>query len=410
MSTNENNLNTEQSNNTPPKSNFKMLGVIALILVIGAVGFFILNGNGKKGIEAHDAVFKANKSLSKAKTLDISGKISSDLKFENLSEKDIAEINEARAILDDASLNYALKMDKDNKKYFFNFGITKKDVNVDFNIYTDSECIQIYIPQLSSKTLYFKWDDYAKLSKQYQLPQLHIKDYAKLFNLENSSSFAKIEKTYSDFYKNEFKNNIKITNKNHIVNFDSKKYDTVEYTLTTNARKDEGYNEKLMNKLKNDPDVKEFIISKGEEFLEIARANGDDKILEIPADYKFDTNETRTEIDEFFDELINPSDNTKLGMNQKMDLVTNYRIDSDNKFRQILIKSHVNHIFPESGGTADMTFTNIFNVFALDEKITIESPNPNNKLDLANATINDFIMLQEEIQNNVIKLSTLIPQ
>lgn len=410
MSTNENNVNTEQSNNTPFKSNFKIIGIIALILVVGALGFFMLKGNGKNGIEAHNIVFKATKSLAKATTLDVSGTISSDLKFENLSEKDKVEINEAKALIDFTSLDYALKMDKENKKYFLNFGITKKDTNVDFNIYTDSDCIQIYIPQLSSKTLYFKWDDYAKLSKEYNLPQIHIKDYAKLFDLENSNTFAKLEKTYSDFYKNEFKNNIKITNKNYLVDFDSKKYDTVEYTLATNGRKDESYESKLINKLKNDPNVKDFIISKGEEFIEIARANGDDKILEIPADYTFDTKETRDEIDEFFDELSDPSNDTKLGMNQKMDVKTAYRIDMDNKFRQILIKTHINHIFPESGGTGDMTFTNLFNVFSLDEKVNIEAPNQNNKLDLANSSINDFIMFQEEIQNNLVKLSISMAQ
>lgn len=397
MSTNEN-----LENKTEQKSPMKLIGIIALVVVIGLAVFFMTKGGSKT---PYDKINDASMKITNANTLEIKGSATVSNKVNKAKEEDKESIEKVNEMINNLAYNYSFKMDKDNKKYFASLGYSIKDTNlINVNIYADKDSFQLNIPALSSKTLYFKWDDYDNMAEKLNLPKLHLKDYKKLFDVSDSPNFKKLSKKYMDLSKKELGHKALLSKEQVEIELNSKKYNTKEYSFTLNQEESFGFNKKMIDTIKEDKELKEFLISKGEEFLKIARENGDATVLEIPKDFSFDTKENRTKMDEFlneatsnFDEMINMTNESGVDTN----VVTKYRIDQKDILRQMVQESTSTTKNEEDGLDMTISTKSTFDIVNFNEPLTIDELDKTNLFDLGTAKDQDYMDLKTEIQGNM---------
>ncbi len=397
MSTNQ---NLEDKNTQ--KSPMKLIAILAVIVVIGIAAFFMTKGGSKT---PYDKINEASMQLQKAKTLEIKGNATISNTVINAKEEDKEDIEKVNEMINNLAYNYEFKMDKDNSKYFGSFGYSIKDTDlININLYADSNSFQLNVPALSSKTLYFKWDDYDNMAEKLELPKLHIKDYKKLLNITDYPNFKKLEKKYMDLSKKELAHKATVSKEQVEIELDSKKYNTKEYSFALNQEESFNFNKKIIDTIKEDKDLKEFLISKGEDFLKIARSNGDAEILEIPKDFSFDTEENRSKMDEFitemasnFDDIIKMTNETGVDTN----VVTKYRIDEKDILRQMVQESTSTTKVPEEGLDMTISTKSTFDIINFNEPVTIDELDKTNLFDLGTATEQDFMDLKTEVQGNM---------
>ncbi|MCT4585856.1 MAG: hypothetical protein N4A54_13095 [Peptostreptococcaceae bacterium] len=397
MSTNQ---NLEDKNTQ--KSPMKLIAILAVIVVIGIAAFFMTKGGSKT---PYDKINEASMQLQKAKTLEIKGNATISNTVNNAKEEDKEDIEKVNEMINSLAYNYEFKMDKDNSKYFGSFGYSIKDTDlININLYADSNSFQLNVPALSSKTLYFKWDDYDNMAEKLELPKLHIKDYKKLLNITDYPNFKKLEKKYMDLSKKELAHKATVSKEQVEIELDSKKYNTKEYSFALNQEESFNFNKKIIDTIKEDKDLKEFLISKGEDFLKIARSNGDAEILEIPKDFSFDTEENRSKMDEFitemasnFDDIIKMTNETGVDTN----VVTKYRIDEKDILRQMVQESTSTTKVPEEGLDMTISTKSTFDIINFNEPVTIDELDKTNLFDLGTATEQDFMDLKTEVQGNM---------
>lgn len=397
MSTNQ---NLEDKNTQ--KSPMKLIAILAVIVVIGIAAFFMTKGGSKT---PYDKINEASMQLQKAKTLEIKGNATISNTVINAKEEDKEDIEKVNEMINNLAYNYEFKMDKDNSKYFGSFGYSIKDTDlININLYADSNSFQLNVPALSSKTLYFKWDDYDNMAEKLELPKLHIKDYKKLLNITDYPNFKKLEKKYMDLSKKELAHKATVSKEQVEIELDSKKYNTKEYSFALNQEESFNFNKKIIDTIKEDKDLKEFLISKGEDFLKIARSNGDAEILEIPKDFSFDTEENRSKMDEFitemasnFDDMIKMTNETGVDTN----VVTKYRIDEKDILRQMVQESTSTTKVPEEGLDMTISTKSTFDIINFNEPVTIDELDKTNLFDLGTATEQDFMDLKTEVQGNM---------
>ncbi|WXR62892.1 DUF6583 family protein [Peptostreptococcaceae bacterium AGR-M142] len=404
MSTNENleNKNTQ-------KSPMKLIAILAVVVVIGIAAFFMTKGGSKT---PYDKINDATMQLQKAKTLEIKGNATVSNKVNNVKEEDKESMEQVNELINSLAYNYEFKMDKDNKKYFGSLGYSIKDTDlININIYTDADSFQLNIPALSSKTLYFKWDDYDNMAEKLDLPKLHLKDYKELFNITDYPNFKKLEKKYMDLAKKELGHKAVLSKEQVEIELDSKKYNTKEYSFALNQEESFGFNKKMIDTIKDDQDLKDLLISKGEDFLKIARKNGDAEILEIPKDFSFDTEENRTKMDEFlneatsnFDEMINMTNESGVETN----VVTKYRVDQKDILRQMVQESTSTTKNEEDDLDMTISTKSTFDIINFNEPLTIDELDKTNLFNLGTATEQDFMDLKTEIQGNMMGLFMMI--
>ncbi|ABK62087.1 hypothetical protein [Clostridium novyi] len=325
------------------KSNKKVFGIIAVILIV--ICFFSI-----KPIK-HYVIRKDNfnwlaygiKQQYEAKQLNLQ----EEIKF---SVKGISANNEQEKVFNDMFNNTTLRLDM-NYDYDNFRNLTKvklKNKNEDFGnleLFSNKEGVILKCSDIFNGNLYLDYKDICKFfNTSNDSNSINIENYLPLFDVSKDSYIKNINKDLLSTLKNSLNHKFQ-NNENVLIKL---KFEESEKLVKCNELKISLNSEDIKNILKelnkfakDNPNIKLFLKSKINQFLDIAVKNNDlDKfgltnkdVKEFKEDKNFDKY-FHKEWEEAFTQIINEIDKTQTNDDFKIDM--SFRFDNDDKIRNVL--------------------------------------------------------------------------
>ncbi|KGM99144.1 hypothetical protein Z969_10810, partial [Clostridium novyi A str. 4570] len=325
------------------KSNKKVFGIIAIILIV--IGFFSI-----KPIK-HYIIRKDNfnwlaygiKQQYEAKQLNLQEEI-------KLSVTGIAVNNVQAKALNDMVNNTTLKLDMnydyDNFKNLTKVQLKNKNEDLgSLELFSNKEGVILKCPDVFYGNLYLDYKDICKFfNTSNNSNSINIENYLPLFDVSKDPYIKNINKDILIILKNSLNNKFQ-KNENVLIKLKSGEREKLvkcnELKISLNNEDIKSILKELNKFAKDNPNVKLFLKSKINQFLDIAVKNNDlDKFGLTNKDvkqFKEDKNFNQyfdKEWEEAFTQIIKEIDKTQTNDDFKIDM--SFRFDNDDKIRNVL--------------------------------------------------------------------------
>lgn len=312
----------------------KLLGIVLLIgiivfLSVSTIKNFVIRGNPvNRTLYGFNKLLKANSIDS---TTDFKVKLT-DSKNMDKKQKDIYE---------NFTIRINAKSNKKTKEVAMDAAFIYKDQSIlSAKAYTDGKNVVLSMPDLYSKTIYFKIEDINKvINESNKSGSIKIETYKDVYDLKKSKYGKAVMSDYYNFLKDNLKEYYEKGSKTTVkLKNGQKTYPASCDQLIFNIDSSEltAVMEKLIDKVTSDKKLKELVREKATKFLEIAEKNNDLEKFNIS---KESVKDFKSSFDKDWDKAMKETKEDKSYKEELkssgFELKSSFKFDSKNNLRQM---------------------------------------------------------------------------
>ncbi len=248
-------------------SKFTLVAIVCLLLVT------TLTGCVPKA--PHEHYIAALKKVNDLEYLDYVAKASMRIEADNPENQALVQI------FNQVSFEATLKLDKEDRRIFFDYNLLYKGVNCgNLTLYCDLEKISAQSVFLGPRIFYFEWKDLQPIVQKHFDLQFQITDYFPLLLETDEKTWEEVELAFYDFYADYYQDKITAGDKQvklAVIENDQEKTITCKELLLQmdSAAFSPEEISRLLQGIFGNPAVRTLIKDKITQFITIAKNNGD---------------------------------------------------------------------------------------------------------------------------------------
>lgn len=394
------------------KNKTKIIG--AIIVAAVAIIAFALISFAKDYMITKDPInriFYGYSKLYEADTIDTDVNIS----LEFVEYPDQSDANIYLPLLEDLDIDFNMKADNKDNKFIgkINLNFDGNSI-IDSDIYGDKEVFAFNIPFLLEEWVYIDYEkvysnngniDYDEISEKQEA-------YSELLEFDNIDNWKEVKKDYGTFMSdilNKYveKENEKVTVE-LLVEGETKTIDCEEVVVNMEVKDLFTIYLELLEKAKNDERIKEILIYKLNQFLELAKENGDADLMAVDG---YELEEIIKALDEEYDyiieELIKEIEFVKDGLQYEeaeLYITWRFRFDNNHILRNLLadiIIEQNDPYYTENDFTMKLKSNMVVN--SINEKTDINKPDLSGGYDFASDPEGVSQKIEQDMQYNLMK-------
>jgi len=320
-------------------------------------------------------------------------------------------------LLKKAELEINVKGDNLEKRFlqeiYLNFD---GDQLADANIYVDKEVVAANLPLLIDDWIYLELDKYEEMIEEMsdgEVSQFTAEDYSPLLRLDDVENWKEIRTDYAEFLIGTLNEYVEEgTEEIGVTYADGDKTKTImceEVIVKMDIRDMLDLAEELVEKIEDDDRMKEIFVYKVNQFIEIAKQNGDIDSMDIDED---DIDDMLDEAEDGFNDMLDDmlysisEARKELSYSEEVlnsKIIWNFRFDKNHVLRNILTTIQMDYqgYYPEESFEAEII--NNYVVKSINDKVGFEKPNFSGGYNFAEDPQEVVLELEEEIQQNFMR-------
>lgn len=328
------------------------------------------------------------------------------IRLQPISQAKDSDAQLIEQFMKDFTIKLESKLDQSLQKSKVDIFLLYKGKNfLEGSAYVDKDLLVFTLPTLYNYPLYMNIDEINKI-KNKNSSSLDLEKYKPLLELKGDKYWKPISKDYSKFSKENLGNLFSKGKKTSVTVSESGEYTSLECdeVLINFTNQDiSDIFEKLILKVVDDENIKLFIKSKSEDFLDLVKKNGD---LEKFGLIKDDLDDFRLNYDrEYGSYMAHLKQNLDLNfIREQLTLSTkvSLKIDEKNYIRSLHLETSFK---PENfGGEVELMLEADQTVNTINDSITIDKPSISNGKNMTKLTDNEWDEMDQQIQKKLIEI------